>query len=81
MHYNVIAIGPITMEANVTQNPLPIAYVEFLINGNVGGVIYSPPYKWTWKTLYFGHENVCAKAFDTVGNNRYSDVITVWKFF
>ena len=79
--HNVIAIGPITMEVNVTQNPLPIAYVEFLINGDVGGTITSPPYKWTWKKLFFGRENVCAIAYDTIGNKRYSEVITIIKYF
>jgi outer membrane protein assembly factor BamB len=77
----IIAIGPLTVEANVTENPLPIVRVDFLIDGEVRGTVTTPPYKWVWIKLNFGYRTLCAKAYDSIGNKRFSEVYGTWKFF
>ena len=76
----ILVLGPITIKANVTPNPLPIVRVEFTVDGYTKKTFTSPPYTWTWWVPAFGEHYISVKAWDTAGSND-EYISRVWKFF
>lgn len=56
-----------------------IAYVEFLVDGDVKGTDYAPPYTWSWDTAGFagGTFTLAARAVDYAGKSQLSALVTV----
>lgn len=75
-----LIIGPITIEAEATQEQLGIDHVEFYIDNTLKATVNEAPYTWKWTTPAFFRHTITVIAYDTM-NNTASAGLTVWKFF
>ncbi len=63
----------------VAQDPSGVSSVQLFIDGKAGGVDTHAPYTFPWDTsrVEVGAHLLRAEAFDTLGNKRGTDSITV----
>ena len=78
--FRPIIIGPITIEANVTQNTSGVNRVDFYIDDVFQKTDTIEPYNFTWnKTAFFTHQ-ITVIAYDNAGPLNI-DTVLVRKFF
>lgn len=66
-NFKPIVIGPITIEANITQNTSGISRVDFYIDNKFHKTDSIKPYNYTWnKTAFFSHK-ITVIAYDNAG--------------
>lgn len=77
-----LVIGPITINANATDEESGMNRVEFYVDNEHRGTDYEEPYEWLWgnSTGFFGKHSIKAKAYDHAENSISSKEITVLKF-
>jgi len=79
-NFKPIIIGPITIEANVTQNTSGVNRVDFYIDDVFQVTDTIEPYNFTWnKTAFFTHQ-ISVIAYDNAGPLNI-DTLLVRKFF
>jgi outer membrane protein assembly factor BamB len=74
-----IAIGPLTIEVQASQNPLGIDRVEFRVDNNLKSTVTQPPYTWQWNMGFLSH-TITVTAYDTKGHYA-SASIQIMKLF
>ncbi len=78
-NFKPIVIGPITIEANVTQNTSGVSRVDFYIDDIFHKTDSIKPYNYTWNdTAYFTHK-ITVIAYDNAGPLNI-DTIHIRKF-
>lgn len=75
-----LAIGGITIEVTMQQDPSMIARVEFAIDGKLRATDTKAPYSWKWRLPSFSSHKVIVTAYDKSGKSS-STSIFVWKYF
>lgn len=80
--HRIVAIGPIEIRVNATDNMSGIAQVAFYLDQNTDPVWVdkSAPYNYTWSKPAFFRHIITAMAFDNAGNWAQSHLI-IDKFF
>jgi hypothetical protein len=75
-----LIIGKIDVEVTAFDNVSGIAYVQFLINGELQGNISNSPYTWRWEKRTFGKQTLTVRAYNMTGSFA-SDEMIVQKLF
>jgi len=57
-----------------------IAYVQFLVNGELQGNVTTEPYTWRWTQRTFGKQILMVRAYNMTGSFA-TDEVSVKKFF
>jgi len=73
-------VGAVDVEVAASDEGSGIAYVQFLVNGDVQGNITTVPYTWRWTQRTFGKQTLTVRAYNMTGSFA-SDEILVRKFF
>jgi len=75
-----LIIGPISIEAEASQEEVGINYVEFYIDNEFKFIDDTVPYNWIWNTLAFFSHEIKVIAVDN-NENSATDQIIVRKLF
>ncbi|MFC4764736.1 RHS repeat domain-containing protein [Dyella koreensis] len=67
----------IALSANASDPDGSVQRVEFWVDGNNVGTVYSAPYQVTWNNAGAGSHSVQAIAYDNLGNSRWSSTSTI----
>jgi outer membrane protein assembly factor BamB len=59
-------IGPITIQANASQDPLGITHIEFYLDGKLQATDTEAPYTWYWNSRIHPHLNHDLPFFDHI---------------
>jgi hypothetical protein len=73
-------IGAIDVEVTASDNGSGIAYVQFMINGELQGNVSTSPYSWRWDQRTFGKQTLTVRVYNMTGSFA-SDELLVRKFF
>ncbi|MBN1859861.1 MAG: hypothetical protein JW840_00210 [Candidatus Thermoplasmatota archaeon] len=75
-----LLIGAVDVEVSASDLESGIAYVQFLVDGEVLGNDSSAPYSWRWTQRSFGKHTLSVRAYNNTGSFAV-DTLGVKKFF
>jgi len=75
-----LIIGAVDVEVTASDLESGIAYVQFLIDGEVFGNVSAEPYTWRWTQRSFGKHTLSVRAYNATGSFAVDELL-VKKFF
>ena len=75
-----LIIGAVDVQVTASDLESGVAYVQFLVDGEVVGNVSAEPYTWRWAQRSFGEHTLSVRAYNATGSFAV-DELRVKKFF